>query len=549
MKTLKLFGTAVIVAPFILQGCAKKAETPDRSKMNILFIAIEDWSTEAIGCYGNKIVKTPNVDALAAKGIMFTRAYCSGPVCNPSRASIATGMRQDSHKVFGNPDDFDKCAPDGLPFIADMLKKNGAHTAQLGKLMHKWKYTKTKINTFDQVEYEKPFATNDGEIIDTEDYRDFYKGEVKYRDVIPSIIPEIPKRDWVYVPNREVDNRMQRLAFVRDSLVAAGVPDSWDIRKPFQQMDAEQIGNSGFLPEQYEDGILARVASEMLKDYAKSGNQFFLNIGFYAPHTPLLAPEKYVKMYENADIQISPYTADKDNGVPMQAKRFGHNYDIFNGLYPEYAPTEKRQKEAIAAYYACGTYVDDQVGILLNTLENTGLDKNTIVILWADHGFHLGEHGLWSKFTLFEQSTKAPLIVYVPGAKGNGKKCDEIVELVDMLPTMCDLWNVPKDSRFESTSFAPLLDNPELPWKEAAFSICPKPVNGRSVRTKQYKYAEYFKKETDLPGVTEPNAVELYDLFSDPYEQTNLAGKEEYQETQAKLKQMLIDGWSKAVPK
>jgi arylsulfatase A-like enzyme len=537
------------IAMALAANAEAKTKKTDFSKMNILFIAVEDWSTDAIGCYGNKMVKTPHLDALAKKGVMFTRAYAQAVVCNPSRASITTGLRPDAVKVYNNGDDFDKFAPEGIPFIADLLKKNGAHTAQLGKLMHKWHATKRYINTFDQIEFEKPIINGEGKLVDIEDPQGYYKGLWRYRDIVGTVIPAQSSRDWEYVPDMAVDARMRRLAFVEDSLLKSGKPDSWEIRKPFQQLEAEQIGDCGFVDENSEDGILARVAASMIGDYAKEGKQFFLNVGLYAPHTPLLEPKKYMDLYDTALIQLPTATRDKDINVPEIAVRNGQNYDVFNGMYPEFGPTPERQKMAIQLYYASSTYVDAQIGLVLDALKKNKLDKNTIVILWADHGFQLGEHGCWSKFTLFEQSTKVPLIVYAPGAKGNGKPCDEIVELVDMLPTMCDMWNIKKDERFEGLSFLPLLHKPNQSWKKAAFTIVPKPLNGRSVRTKQYKYAEYYKDISKPDNGGAALVRELYDLTIDPKEQNNLAVKKEYEKVCTEMQAMLKAGWKGALPK
>ena len=537
----------VVVQAFLFAGCSPKSETPDTTKMNILHIVIEDWSAEAVGCYGNNIVKTPNVDALAKKGMMFTRAYCQATVCNPSRASFTTGTRPDRTNVYANSEKYDDVAPKDLQFITQILKqKEGIHTAQLGKLMHKWHHTKSLINTFDQVEYEKPFAAADGTIIDTEEYRHYYNGQTKFRDLIPSVISPIPARTWTYVPDRDVDARMVRERAIYDSLMAAGVPDSWPLRKPFQQLHAEQVGDDGFAEEHSEDGILARVAAEMIKDYAQNNTQFFLSVGLYAPHTPLLMPKKFLDMYRPEDMPLTPAPHSKDVNVPDIARRNGNNYDIFNGFYPEYAPTEENQKKAIAGYYAASSHVDAQVGVILKALEETGLAENTIVVLFADHGFHLGEHGLWSKFTLFEQSTRVPMVVYVPGMKGEGKACDEIVELVDFVPTLCDLWDIPQHNQFEGTSFAPLLDKPEQEWKKAAFSVQSKPLYARSVRTKRYKYCEYRKDTYDIE--VEPYVSELYDLEKDPWEQKNVVDHPDYAEVVKEHYRMLRDGWKAAKP-
>ena len=534
-----------------LISCKSESETNiTTDKMNLLFIAIEDWSADAVGCYGNTIVKTPYVDQLATKGIRFNRAYCQGPVCNPSRASITTGLRPDATQVYGNPDDMDQVIQGEVPFIADVLKTKGAFTATTGKLVHKWKHAQRWVNSYDEMEMEKPFATKNGEIIEMEpDAFENYKGITQYmHGIIPSIIPPVPSRDWIHVPNKTVDDRLEKLRKERDDKLAAGEEDNWVLRKPFQQLMAEQVGDIGFSEEHVEDGVVARLGVKMIGDFAKAKKQFFLTVGLYATHTPLLAPAKYVNMYNPDDMEVSKAPKDNDVNVPNIAIRRGMNYDIFNGMYPEYNPTIENQKRAIASYYACASYIDDQVGVLLNALKENKMDKNTIVILWADHGFHLGEHGCWSKFTLFEQATRVPLIVYVPGAKGNGNVSDEIVELVDLLPTMCDLWGIEKDKRFEGFSFAPLLEDPHKSWKSAAYTICPKPLNGRSVRTKRYKYAEYADDLTTFPNV-KIEAVELYDLENDPYEQHNLAGLDAYKVQQESLKRMLYDGWKGALPK
>ena len=543
---LKLLLAALVIGIVMLNSCSGDKTVPT-DKMNILFISVEDWNVDAVGCYGNPIIKTPNVDALAEKGIRFDRAYCQGVVCNPSRASVTTGLRPDATGVYGNGDHFDEHAPDDIPFVADILKRKGAHTAQTGKLMHKWKHAYDVIDHFDQIEMEKPFAGADGIVIDQEPDRGPFSGIQKYTEMIPDVVPEIPHRDWVWVPHPVHDSALQAEDSIKKARLAAGEPDSWPLRKPFQQYHAEMLGDVGYGVDHTEDGMVGALGVKMIEDFAKEGKQFFLNVGFYAPHTPLLANQEFLDLYDTADIKISTATRDKDINVPDVAIRFGNNYDVFNGMYPQFEPTPARQKLAIQSHYACGSEIDFHVGKLLKALEDNGIAENTIVILWADHGFHLGEHGCWSKFTVFEQSTRVPLIVYVPGAKGNGKSCDEIVELVDLLPTMCDLWEIEKEESFEGISFVSLLDNPELSWKKAAFCMVPKPLGGRSVRTKRYKYAEY-RKSNDLPQDSDPIAIELYDLETDPYEQHNLAGLSEYAEIEKEHKDMLYKGWTSALP-
>ncbi|MCG8699465.1 MAG: sulfatase-like hydrolase/transferase, partial [Bacteroidales bacterium] len=470
--------------------------------------------------------------------------------CNPSRASVTTGLRPETTKVLGNGDDYDDFAPDDLPFIAGVLKQKGAHTAQTGKLMHKWKYAFKVIDQFDQVEMEKPFASDSGVIIDLEPDRGPFSGIQKYRSgLIPDIIQPIPDKNWVWVPHPVHDSALQSLYKEKMDRLAAGEENTWTLRKPFQQYHAEMLGDAGFLETHTDDGVVTRLGVKMIEDFAKEGKQFFLNVGLYAPHTPLLAPKKYMDLFDTSKIEISTATRDKDVNVPGIAVRNGRNYDLFNGYYPQFSPTPARQKLAIASHYACGAMIDDQVGMLLKAIEDNGIAENTIVILWADHGFHLGEHGCWSKFTIFEQSTHVPLVVYVPGAKGNGKSCNQLVELVDMLPTMCDMWGIEKDQRFEGLSFVDLLENPDQEWKKAAYSMVPKPIRGRSVSTKKYRFGEYqdVRNEKNVPADT-IMVYELYDLEKDPFEQHNLAGEAEYAEILAEHKRLLHEGWKSALP-
>lgn len=537
---------ALMLGSLVL-GCSHPSPQAETKKMNILFIGVEDWNADAIGCYGNPLVKTPNVDRLASKGVQFTRAYCQGTVCNPSRASLTTGLRPDATGIYGNPQNFDDYIDGDQPFLAGMLKQLGAYTAQTGKLMHKWRHSYNVINQFDQIEMEKPFAGKSGVVIDQEPARGPFTGLEKYKESITNLLPPIPERNWTWVPDPLHDSILVALEREKMDRLAAGEPDSWPLRRPFQQYHAEMIGDDGFSPEHTEDGIVTRLGIRMIEDFAREKKQFFLSVGLYAPHTPLLVPGQYLQLYDTALIQVSPATRDKDRGVPDIAVRNGNNYDIFNGMYPQFAPTVERQKLAIAATYAISSFIDDQIGLLLQALEDNGIADNTIVILWADHGFHLGEHGCWSKFTLFEQSTRVPLLVYVPGAKGNGTASSAIVELVDLLPTMCELWGIEQDERFEGLSFVPLLEDPGKEWKKAAFTIVPAPLNGRSVRTKNFRYAEYHKSMTLLPE-EKPLATELYDLGNDPWEQVNLAGNPDYAGIEQEHRELLYGGWQKALP-
>jgi len=520
----------------IASGIAAPAAKSSRD-MNILLIMVEDWSAFAIGAYGNRVVQTPHIDRLAREGLRFDRAYCQGTVCNPSRASLVTGLRPDSTRVYGNSEAMDKVVPSDAPSLARVLKtREGAWLGTIGKLVHRWDEAQRFGVGFDLNEY-----THHYDILEN------FAGEQRPVPAPPGVSVWAEDEALLLPPPHGA--RLRELQAEREARKAAGAADTWELRKWFQQYHAEMIGDSGLPEEAMEDGRIARRAADLLGQLAKrdGGKPFFLSVGFYATHTPLLAPKKYVDLYDPATMELSRAQPEQDVGVPAVARRMGRNYDIFNGLYPEFAQTPEREREALAAYYACATFVDAQIGLVLEALEAAGLADNTIVVFCSDHGFQLGEHGMWSKFSLFEQSTRVPLIVRLPGAAGNGRTSDAMVELVDVLPTLAEWWGLPRDPRWEGDSFAPLLGHPAQPWKEAVFASIPINGLGRMVRTPGWRYSEW-RKDTALPGKSAPVARELYDLRKDPLEQINLADDPAHAAQVAAMAERLQAGWPAARP-
>ncbi|WP_168566685.1 sulfatase [Crateriforma spongiae] len=525
-------GVFTLAVPAFFAPALSIAESnlPPTRDMNLLMITVEDWAANAIGAYGNPVVQTPHVDSLAKRGVTFDRAYCQATVCNPSRASFVTGMRPDYTQVFRNSDSMDDLVPADAPSMARILDRDDVFAAQFGKLVHKWDDAGRFAKGFDLIEYTHDYDQPPG-----------FEGTLRRSPAGPAGIEDV-EMECLEIADKTAAARLKRLWDEREEKLAAGAENNWTLRKPFQQLFAEQVGDSGIDEASMEDGRLVRSAAKLLGDLAESKQKFFLNVGLYSTHTPLLAPKKYVEAYPPSQMLLTPATRNRDYLVPDVARRGGKNYDIFNGLYPEYGPTNQRQREAVAAYYACSSYVDASIGVLLNKLVETGLDQNTIIVFFADHGFQLGEHGCWSKFTLFEQSTRVPMIVVVPGMKHAGDRCGQIVELVDVLPTLCDLWEIPKDSRFEGDSFVPLLASPDRPWKTAAYSCITLGGLGRSVRTKDYRYAEYHRDVAPPTETSDPHAVELYDMRSDPWEQNNLAGRPAFESVQQQMRDLLISG-------
>lgn len=513
-------------------GSSLHAELPDLSKMNILFICPEDWTTEAIGAYGNKQVKTPNVDRLATQSTLFTKAYCQAPVCNPSRSSFLTGLRPMTTGIYENDDKFQDTIPAWATTIGETLKSHSIQTYMVGKLFHHNWDAEKQTNAFDAVSKESPAG---------------YPGRfLKY--TIPKGTPQNPPKDWVYAPDPEWDNKMVEAMKKRQELWA-GAPkgsEQWhEGRRVFQDLSAEVVGDSGDIEERNPDGVMARLVADVIREHGENRKQFFLTFGPSRPHTPLRVPKKYLDLYDPETLQLTEATADKDRNIPPVAKRFGRNWDVFKIR----EATEERERETLHAYYACASFIDAQIGLILKALEEAGLADNTIVVFTSDHGFHLGEHGMWSKLSLFEQSTRVPFVVRIPGVT-KGETTDAIIELVDLYPTILDILDIPAPhDKLEGVSILPVIESPERDWKKAAFTTCRSgKYLGRSVRTGTHRYTEWIDYGVRDQALPQAEFVEFYDLSQDRWEQNNLAGLKEHAQKQQEMAAKLAGGWRQALP-
>ena len=469
---------------------------PDTSHMNVLLIDIEDCNAAALGCYGNPICKTPNLDRFTKTAVRFDRAYVQAVCCNPSRASFLTGLRPLTTRVTRNEQEMDAHLPEGVLTLPEYLKAKGFYLAVIGKLFHRTDYAEKQLSVFDRIE--------------------MYTPPPGWKGPGPVIkFPPVPRpADW-QPPPKDQKSREYR---------------EWRRRQ------SDRYGDSGRTREQEGDYRMAATAAALLKEFAKSKQQFFLAVAQSRPHTPLICPKQYIDMYDPAQIPDPPAPPESLVNFPYPKRAFGGNPDIFTLKQP----TRQQAKEAIAAYYACLTFVDDNIGMILDTLEETGLDKNTIVIFLGDHGFHLGDHGFWSKYSMLEATHRAPLIVRVPGAPANGKTCDEIVEFVDLVPTLGELLKLDLPKNLEGISFAPLLVNPQRPWKKAAFIVEDDgDAFGECVRTKKYSYMEF--KKGAIPAA-------LYDLEKDPWETRNVVDDPAYEQVRKEMADLLLAGWKAALP-
>jgi len=288
------------------------------------------------------------------------------------------------------------------------------------------------------------------------------------------------------------------------------------------------------------DGKTTDKAIEVLR--AIKDKRFFLAVGFLKPHLPFVAPKKYYDLYPRRNLSLAdnPFPP-KD--VPRIALTNWGELRAYSDIPKKGPLSDEKALELIRGYFAATSYVDAQIGRLLRELDRLGLRNRTVIALWGDHGWQLGEHGLWCKHTNFEVATRSPLIVSSPGQKNADSKTDALVEFVDIYPTLCELCGLPIPEGSEGVSFAPVMQNPERPWKTAAFSQYPRGrIIGYSVRTHHYRYTEWAQRGK------EPVGIELYDHRNDSDENVNIAARPENKQLVRKLSKALHAGWRAALP-
>ena len=398
--------------------------------MNVLFIAVDDLNNR-IGCYGDPIVKTPNIDRLAARGVRFDHSYCNYPLCNPTRTSLLSGRRPEVTKIFDNTTWPRKYLGDSVVFLPEYFHKFGYFTARVGKVAHG-----------------------------------------AFEDAVSWDISEnragVPLGKRTGFETKQEHKANKKLARGKQLGEEGGQKLSW--RKTNNKDEDEP------------DGATARRIAQIIEQH-KQG-PFFIAAGFHKPHLPWVAPRKYFDMYDPTKIPLPATPADDLDDIPPIALTHTEGTDKMSDL---------DKQTCIAAYHAATTFTDAQVGVLLDTMDRLRLWDNTVVFFWGDHGWHLDDHLLlWRKMTVFEEAARAPLIVAAPGKRA-GVGCPRLVEFVDMYPTLTELCGLPPAEGLEGTSFVPLLSDPQRPWKKAAFTCVArgKGVMGHSVRTERYRYTEW----------------------------------------------------------
>jgi len=464
-------------------------------KPNVLLVCVDDLKP-LLGCFGDQTVKSPNIDRLAARGTLFERAYCNQAVCAPSRNALLVGLRPQAMGVYDLGTNFRQAVPDAVT-LPQLFKQHGWRTEGLGKIFHVG-----HGNHEDPASWSVPH----------------WRADVVAYALKEGRAQQGLTREEALFSNRPANNLPRGAAFE-----SADVPDS-----------------------AYPDGALADEAIKRLRAANEhAGEPFFLAVGFVKPHLPFCAPRKYWELYDRAAFAL-PERRTPPDGAPPFAPQFGGELRQYAGI-PEKGPLDDElQRTLIHGYHAAVSYMDAQLGRVLDTLDQTGLAKNTIIVLWGDHGWHLGDHGMWCKHTNYEQATRIPLLIVAPGVTKPGTRTKALAETVDLFPTLIELAGLSSDSGkppvpqgLDGRSLVPLLRDPQASGAEAIFHVYPRSPSpgqrliGRAVRTARHRLVEWKQ-----PGAPADSAqIELYDYESDPAETKNLAP--EQPETVARLRAIL----------
>jgi len=451
--------------------------------MNVLFISIDDLRCE-VNAFGSPRALTPNLDRLADRGVKFDRAYCQYPLCNPSRASLLTGRYPRTLELYGNRDWFGAWYPD-LVSLPKYFKQHGYTSVRYGKIFH-------------------------GDLIDDPTAWTIGGAPNRFGD------QKKPANPVAATAISEEQERQRIERMIAADVGQAPASDRWKaVENPAELAELEDTRNT--------DRTIA-----WLKNWKPADGPFFIGYGQAKPHSPLVAPKQYFDLYDLAKIELPVDFAPRPTvpaGFPRASIR-PMNADLFikRDAHPEQA------KEMIRAYLACVSYIDANVGRVLAALDQAGLTDRTIIVLWSDHGYQLGEKGKWSKAgSLWEQGTRVPLVILDPRARGNGHPSPRVVELLDLYPTLVDLAGLPAPAGLEGRNLAPLLAQPDAQWNHPAYTVWnerSRGITGVVVRTERWRYAEFFG-----PGA----GAFLTDPVNDPHELNNLVHDPRYAAVVAEL--------------
>jgi iduronate 2-sulfatase len=501
-------------------------------KLNVLFIAVDDLKP-VLGCYGNNIVKSPNIDKLAKRGTVFLQNYCQQAVCGPTRASLMSGQRPDNTKVW----DLKTQMRDANPNIVSLpqyLIEKGYSTQGIGKIYD----SRCVDKELDSLSWSVPY----------------YKKSAKYFAKETGA----PELDYQNPDTKRLIRRYRGKGIAK----SFNEKELNDYIQKFIRPAVECIEVSD---NAYIDGANALHAKDILTQLSKEDKPFFFAVGFSKPHLPFVAPKKYWDLYKRDEMPLAPFQQKAKNSPDIAYHRASELYAYSDippiASFSDYKgggldiPVDK-QKELIHGYYAAISYTDAQIGILLNTLDSLDLRKNTIIVLWGDHGWHLGDHNLWCKHTNFEQAAHSPLLISAPGFEPSQTK--SLTEFVDIFPTICDLAGVDIPGKLDGKSLVTVMKNPRIKIKDFAVSQYPRTNNkmeterlgysdgqfmGYSIRTERYRYTLWMKDNFRSSKPFSKDLVvtsELYDYKKDPFEKLNVVNEKNYSKVSKDLHSKML---------
>ncbi|MBI9072981.1 MAG: sulfatase [Melioribacteraceae bacterium] len=435
---------------------------------NVLFIIVDDLRPE-LNCYGVDEVKSPNIDKLASEGYLFENAYCQVPVCGASRASILSGLRPERNRFVNYFTWLEKDAPE-IPSLPAYFKENGYTTLSNGKIFHHLTDSKDSWS------------------------EDPHQPDGRWRDY------QSAKNISEAIQNNKTDNK-----YLAASTENADVDDN-----------------------AYWDGIVTDKTIKDLKKFKETGEKFFIAYGLRKPHLPFNAPKKYWDLYNREDIKLAdnPFIP-KD--APEASMHTWGELRAYTDIPNEGPVSDEKAKELIHGYYACTSYIDAQIGKVMEALVDLELDKNTVIVFVGDHGWQLGEHSLWCKHSNYDTSLKSPMLIKVPGLKNN-IRISELTEFIDVYPTLCSLTGLSLPEHLQGDDLSPLLNGNAENWKDAVYSRF---HDGESVKTEKYLYTEFVNDSGEIYDRM------LYDHKNDPDENTNVAELPEYKEIVKKHSKLL----------
>ena len=532
MKNQSLINVFILTQLILLSTISfadNKSEESD--KPNILFIAIDDLKP-LLGCYGDHFAITPNIDKLATGGTVFLKNYCQQAVCAPTRVSMMTGMRPDYTKVWDLKTQMREKNPDILS-LPQYLIKQGYSTQGIGKIFD----PRSVDKSLDEPSWSVPYYKNANQYYSKETGNPEAHYQLPETKKRINKVREEGKRNGL--KGKELSDFIKSV--VKPSVECFDVPDN-----------------------AYKDGAVALYAKDILVELSKKESPFFFAVGFTKPHLPFVAPKKYWDLYQRNELPLAPFQEKALNSPELAYRNAGELYS-YSDIPPIASFTDQKvgldlpiykQKELIHGYYAATSYSDAQVGILLNTIDSLGLLKNTIIILWGDHGWHLGDHNLWCKHTNFEQATHTPLLISAPEIKPS--VTTSISEFVDIFPTLCDLSGVPIPSHLQGKSLVPIMKEAETKVKEFAVSQYPRSRNklddgrlgwsdgkfmGYSIRTEKYRYTIWMKNGYRSGQTFKDELViasELYDYTNDPNETINIVNDSHYKNISKNMHEKML---------